>query len=154
MDEPEEYVDFMAKYRDWISIKRIGIRPDTRPEEVVQHLSVIRGVVDSKSYALLGIKTSILDKCADSICAGSRKSYESLSAAVAKLGGAEARRAVAESCAKELSPLADIYLLGSVLNKMGYDCAINPKVMSKIYPDLKPPKMPLGRGKGKKSEEE
>ena len=26
MDDPSEYIDFMAKYKDWISIKRLGIR--------------------------------------------------------------------------------------------------------------------------------
>ena len=65
MDEPEEYIDFMAKYKDWVSIKRIGIRPETRPEEVVHYLAGVRTTIDVKSYPMLKINTQMLDQQAE-----------------------------------------------------------------------------------------
>lgn len=146
MDEPDEYIDFMAKYKDWISIKRLGIREATKPEEVVHHMAAIRGTIDSKSYLLLGIKSSILDQQAKNICAGSRKSYESLAAALSKMNSSETKKVISEACSKELAPLAETYLLGKILTTIGYDASINQAQMSKIFPYLKTPK-PLGRGK-------
>ncbi|MDE1871390.1 MAG: DUF2666 family protein [Candidatus Micrarchaeota archaeon] len=151
MDEAEEYIDFMAKYRDWISIKRLGIRENTKPEEVVHHLAAIRSTIDSKSYPLLKVNTSMLDQYASKLSANSRRSYSSLSSAIAALDNPETKKVLAESCSKELAPIAETYLLGRLITDMGFDTSINQRLMSKIYPDLKPPKAP-GR-KGKKSEE-
>ena len=73
--------------------------------------------------------------------------------AIAKLNNADTKKAIAESCGKELAPLAEIYLLSLVLTKVGYDASINQKIMSKIFPGLKTPKA-LGRtGKSKKEDE-
>lgn len=151
MDEPDEYIDFMAKYKDWISIKRIGIRADTRPEEVVGYLAGVRATIDSKSYPMLAIKTSILDAYAGKLCSGMRKSYSSLSAIFSKMDSPETRKTILESCSKELSPIAETYLMGRVLTTLGFDTSINVAQMQKVFPDLKLPKTPgLGR-KGKKS---
>ena len=152
MDEPDQYIDFMAKYKDWISIKRLGIREDTRPEEVVHYLAGVRSTIDVKSYPMLAIKTSMLDEQAAKVCLGSKKNYQSLSAAIAKLSDPDTKKVVSESCSKELTPLAEIYLLSKVVTTIGYDTSINQTVMSKVFPGLKPPKKPLGR-KGKKTEE-
>lgn len=150
MDEPDEYIDFMAKYKDWVSIKRIGIRPETRPEEVVHYLAGVRGTIDAKSYPMLAIKTQMLDQEAAKICEGLKKNYPSLSTAIAKLGNPDTKKVLNESCSKELVPLAEIYMLSKVLTTLGYDTSINQTVMSKIFPGLKTPKT-LGR-KGKKQQ--
>ena len=148
LDEPEEYIDFMAKYKDWISIKRIGIRPETRPAEVVHYLAGVRTTIDTRSFPMLGIKTSMLDQYATKLCEGSRKSYGSLSSVLAKMEGAETKRVLGESASKELSAIAEIYLLGKVITNLGFDTSINQKAISKVYPDIKTSK-PLGRGKKK-----
>ncbi len=153
MDEPEEYIDFMAKYRDWVSIKRIGIRPDTKPEEVVHYLAGIRATIDSKAFPMLGIKTAALDQYAERLSAGMKKNYGSLSGALSKMDVKETKSILVESCSKELVPVAEIYLLGKVISNLGFDTSINQKVISKIFPGIKTPK-PLGRaGKQKKVEE-
>ncbi len=151
MDEPEEYIDFMAKYGSWIAIKRLGIDGSTKPEEVVQHLAIVRNTIDGKSFLLMGIKTDALDAYSKRVSSGSRKSYSSLSSAISRLDGAETKRIISESCSKELAPLAEIYLLSRIITDIGYDTAINQNVMAKIFPDLKV-KKPLGRGKGKKED--
>lgn len=154
MDEPEEYIDFMAKYRDWISIKRIGIRPETKPEEVVHYLAGIRTTIDSKSFPMLKINTSALDEYANTLSAGMKKSYGSLASALNKMDSPETKKVLVESSSKELSSLAEIYLLGKVISNIGFDTSINQKAISKIFPEIKTPK-PLGRaGKSKKGEEQ
>ncbi len=148
MEDPEEYVDFLAKYKEWVSIKRMGIRPNTRPEEIVFHLAAIRNTIDAKAFPILGIKTAPLDVEAARLTQGKRKSFASLSEAIAAMSGSESKRAVEEACSekRELSPIAWEYLLGKVLNSLEYDASINQKTISKIFPDLKV-KKPLGRQK-------
>jgi hypothetical protein len=153
LDEAEEYIDFMAKYKDWISIKRLGIREGTKPEEVVNHMAAIRSTIDYKSYPMLGIKTKILDDCAAKMCLGSKKNYQSLADALVKMNGSEAKSAIADSCPKELSSIAEVYLLSKVMTTIGFDSGITPEKLKKIYPYLKLPKAP-GMGKGKKKAEE
>ena len=137
MDEPEEYIDFMAKYRDWIAIRRLGIRPDTKPEEIVHHMAGVRSLIDGKSYMFLGIKTSVLDEYAGRLTSGMRKSYESLSKAVQSISGSETRSVLEASCEnKELTPIAETYLLGKVVTNLGFDVGINQSAMAKIFPNL------------------
>ncbi|MDE1868907.1 MAG: DUF2666 family protein [Candidatus Micrarchaeota archaeon] len=145
MDEPSEYVDFMVKYKDWISIKRLGIRPDTKPQEIAFALAGIRATADTRSYSILGINTATLDACADSITKGQKKSFDSLAAALSKAGSAEAKRAVDESCQnKELTGFASAYLMSKIISNVGYETSISQTAMSKIWKELKPPK-PRGR---------
>ena len=40
-DKPEEFVDFSAKYKEWVAVKRLRITPQTKPEEIAYHLSPI-----------------------------------------------------------------------------------------------------------------
>jgi hypothetical protein len=151
MEEPSEYIDFMAKYKDWISIKRMGIYGDTRPEEVVFHMALIRSTIDNKAFELLGIKTDVLDTAAGVVTAGKKSGYSSLAEAISALDSPDTKKAIAEACGEkgDLSPVAKIYLLGKVLNNLNFDSGINQKVLSKIYPDLKI-KKPMGRFGSKK----
>ena len=146
MDEPEEYVDFLAKYGTWISIKRLGIRPDTKPEAVAHHLAGISATASAKAYGFLGIDTASLDTVAAGITAGMRKSYDSLSQAVAKMSQPSTKGAVAAACQDpKMAPVAEAYLLNKIITGLGYDTTVNQLTMSKIFPGLKPPKKPLGR---------
>jgi hypothetical protein len=139
----------MAKYKDWIAIKRMGIREGTKPEEIVYHLAGIRNTLDARMYKMLGIDTALLDAAAESVSNGLRKGYGSLSQAISGLGSAEARGAVENACAanKALGRLAETYLLGKVITNLGYDTSINQLQLSKIFPELKPPKAPGRRKK-------
>lgn len=149
MDEPEEYVDFMVKYKDWIAIKRLGIRSGTKPEEVVYHMAGIRSTMDGKSYPMLGIKTNILDEHAKKLCAGMKKSYASLASALNLISSTDTKKILEQSCTKELAPIAETYLLAKITTTIGFDTGINQTLMSKIFRDLKAPKA-LGRvGKAK-----
>ena len=135
---------FGLRYLEWISIKKLGIRDYTKPEDIVYHLAGIRGTLDGKMYKLIGIDTAALDAAADKLSKGLRKGYSSLSSAISGLGSAEAKNAVEGSCASNnaLRPLAETYLLAKVITNLGYDICINQLQLSKIFPDLKPPKAP------------
>lgn len=147
MDDAD-YIDFMAKYGDWISMRRMAIRPDTRPEEVVFHMAGIRGVIDAKSAPFIGINTAPLDSLAARLTEDKKKGYEGLAQAISGLSGPETKKAVEEACGdkREHAPLAKAYLLGKVLSCMEMDSTINQQALSKIYKNLKIRK-PLGRGK-------
>jgi uncharacterized protein DUF2666 len=155
MDDPDQYIDFMAKYKDWISIKRMGIRPNTRPEEVVFHMAGIRNTIDAKAFGFLGINTSIIDNIAVRATQGKKKSYSSLSECIMNLNNQDTKKILEDSCGekKELVPIAEIYLIGKVLTNLNFDSSISQLALSKIYKDLKI-KKPKGRIGGGKAKEE
>lgn len=143
MEEPSEYVDFMARYKDWITIKRLGIRGDTKPEEITHHLAGIRAVIDRKAYSFLDIDTASLDAYASKITAGMRKGYSSLVNVATSLGNSETKSTLKKACGdKKLMPIAETYLLGKAMTNIGFDSGINQKLMSRVFPALKPPKVP------------
>ncbi|MCL5430026.1 MAG: DUF2666 family protein [Candidatus Marsarchaeota archaeon] len=154
MDEPEEYVDFLVKYKDWIAIKRMGIRSNTKPEEIVFQLAGIRNAIDNRAFGILGIKTNVLDSYAGEATKGMRKSPDSLAEAAKRFGASEAKSAIEQACDnKDVKPLAEIYLLGKIISNLGYDTSINQVAMSKIWKNLKVPK-PRGRVAGAKKKEQ
>ncbi len=150
MEEEGDYIDFLAKYKDWISIRRLGIYPDTRPEEVVFHLAGVRSAIESKAPIFMGIDVSKLDEVAAKLTQGKSKNYQSLSEAIAQFSSKEVKAAIVDACSgrQELARLAEACLLGKVLNSLGFSSSINQEAMSKIFPDLKI-KKPLGRSKKK-----
>ncbi len=143
-EEPSEYVDFMVKYKDWVAIKRLGIRDRTRPEEIVFHLAGIRNSIDGKAFSMLGIDTKRLDSLAESIAQGKRGNYTALGDAIKALDSKSIKAQLDGSCTdSKLSKIAGIYLLNGVMQRMGFDSSINQDMLSKIYPDLKV-KLPPG----------
>ena len=143
-NEPSEYVDFMVKYKDWVAIKRLGIRDQTRPEEIVFHLAGIRNSIDGRAFKLLGIDTEKLDSLASSIAQGKKGNYSALGDALKELDRREVKAQIESSCQDgKLSKIAGIYILNKIMLNMGFDSSINQGMMSKIYPNLKV-KMPLG----------
>ncbi len=151
MDEPSEYIDFMAKYKDWIAIKRLGIKEDTKPEEIAGHLAAIRGIADAKAYLFLGIDTEMLDKYVESVAKGKSRSFGSVAEVFSNLGS-EAAKVVEEACrGKPHKQIAEAYLVSRIMNRIGYDTAVELLALSKIYPEIKPPRVPGRFGKGKKA---
>jgi len=144
--EERDSIDFLAKYKDWIAIKKMSISDDTKPEEIAFHLASIRQTIDKKAFEVLGINTKQLDELANKITSGARKSYKALAEAIASLGSQEARDIVAKACngKEELQEVANAYLLRKVVQNLGFDFDVNQEMLAKVYPQLKIPK-PLGR---------
>lgn len=151
MEDPEEYVDFMVKYRDWVAIKRLGIRPDTHPEEIVYHLAGIRSTIDGHSYRILGVDTGALDKLAGQLTAGKSRSYESLGSALKEIGSADTKKRLKDICqSPTLEKLAESYLLARVVSSLNFEQSIRQETMAKLYPELKL-KLPKGPGRKRKA---
>ena len=150
-DEPSEYVDFMVKYKDWVAIKRLGIRDQTRPEEIVFHLAGIRNSIDGKAFKILGIDTEKLDSLASSISQGRKGNYSVLGDALKELDKKEVKAQIEGACKdNKLAKIAGIYLLNRIMLNLGFDSSINQDMLSKVYPDLKV-KLPPGAKRKKKA---
>ncbi|MDE1873909.1 MAG: DUF2666 family protein [Candidatus Micrarchaeota archaeon] len=137
-------IEFLAKYKNWLAVKKITIGPDTKPEEIVLQMSSIRQSVDKKSFELLGIDTVKLDAYAATITNGKRKSFGSLAEVIQKLGAAEAKEAAkgAAGGKDELAEIASTYLFRKTVQNLAFDFDVNPEMLQKAFPGLKVPKPP------------
>ena len=150
MDEPDQYIDFMAKYGDWVSIKKFSVGQGTKPHEVAYHLAGIRTSIDNHAYKIVGINTASLDSFATEAMKGTRRSPSALASAASKFAEPAAKQAVADSCQnKDLTPIAETYLIAKLVAAAGYDVSISQEALAKVFSDLKPPRAP-GRTPGKK----
>ncbi|MCL5094961.1 MAG: DUF2666 domain-containing protein [Candidatus Marsarchaeota archaeon] len=147
MDEPKEYIDFVAKYKDWISIKKMTIRPETKTQEIAFHLIGIKNSFDKKIFDLLNVNTLILDEFVLKIIKD-KKNYESLTKALLLLNSKEAKEAINKACNKKEAPIAEIYLLNKIITESGFNITVPPQLLSKLYPELKL-KLPKGLGRSK-----
>ncbi len=146
MDEPSEYIDFIARYKDWVAVKKMAVRKETRPEEIVFHLSGIRNSFDKKLFSIMGINLDLLDEFSRSVSKKS-KTYSELGQVLSALDSKDAKEAIAKSCDKKISKIAEIYLLCRVMADSGFDTSVTQQMISKMYPDLKLKIPKLGRPK-------
>lgn len=146
-----ESIEFSARYKDWIVIKRAKIYEDTTPEEIVFNLASIRQSLDRKAFEILGIDTKVLDEYADKTTNNARKSYVNLAQCMQALGSSEARGIVEKACngKERLNEVASTYLFRKVVQNLKFDFDVNQEMLSKAYPNLK---LPAPRGRKPKKE--
>lgn len=137
-------IEFLAKYKNWIAVKKISIAEGTKPEEIVLQMSGIRQSVDKKSFELLGIDTAKLDELAGRLTSGKRKSYGSLAEVVQKLGASDVKETVkgATGGKEELADIASTYLFRKTVQNLAFDFDVNAEMLQKAFPGLKVPKPP------------
>jgi hypothetical protein len=137
-------IEFSAKYRDWVVIKKASVQEDTKPEEVAFALASIRQTLDKKAFEFLGIDLAVLDAYVESITKGKAKRYNDLAAAIQELGtpGAKATVDKAIKSKEELKEIANTYLIRRTLQSLKFDTDINQEMLSKAYSYLKMPKPP------------
>ncbi|VVB77454.1 Uncharacterised protein [uncultured archaeon] len=142
----DDSIEFLAKYKDWVAVKRISITPETPPEEIVLQISGIRQSVDRKSFEILGVNTKAIDEYATTLTKGVRKSFPALAETVQKLGTKEVKEVLkgATNGKEELAEIAQTYLFRRVVQGLQFDFDVNHELLQKAYPKLKIPK-PLGR---------
>lgn len=131
MDEPSEYIDFIARYKDWVAVKKMAVRKETRPEEIVFHLSGIRNSFDKKLFSIMGINLDLLDEFSRSVSKKS-KTYSELGQVLSALDSKDAKEAIAKSCDKKISKIAEIYLLCRVMADSGFDTSVTQQMISSI----------------------
>ena len=141
-------IEFLAKYKTWLAVKKIHIDEKTAPEEIVLQLSSIRQSVDKKSFELLGLDLQKLDAYAAQLTSGTRKSYGALSEVIQKLGKGDVKEVVSSATGgrPELAEIASTYLFRRTVQNLAFDFDVNPDMLQKAFPQLKIPKPP-GRQK-------
>lgn len=141
MDE----INFSAKYKNWISIRKMSIDEKTTPQEVVAHLAGIRESIDRKAFTFLGINTDRIDEYAKKLTKGRRKGYSSIATIYSQLKPGEIRGMLLSACSDEkLLPLAEAYLNRTIFRSINMDFDVNTETLRNIFPELKIPK-PRGR---------
>lgn len=142
----EDSIEFFARYKDWVAVKKISIKEGTRPEEIALQISSIRQSVDKKSFEILGLDTKALDAYAETLTKGARKSFPALAEVLQKLGTKEVKESLktATGGKEELAEIAATYLFRRVVQGLQFDFDLNPDLLQKAYPGLKIPK-PMGR---------
>ncbi len=146
-------IAFMAKYKEWISIKKLSVTDDTKPEEVSAHLSSIRMTTDRKLPQILGINTEDLDAYASASVNKMRKSAANIEKIVDILCSEETKSQIDSSIPSEnVRGVAVTYLFGRMLQNIKLDLEVSPDTLMSMLPGLKIPK-PRGRMPGKKKKQ-
>jgi len=146
MDEPAQYIDFMVKYKDWISISRQELDDNTKPEEIAFLLNNIRTSAELKYYTFLGIDLPKLDSFAAKATSG-LKGYDDAAKALSQISGGEGKKELAAACQDpKLKKVAESYLAAKVIERLGIKTHIDANEMFKIYPDLKIYKKRMPKG--------
>ena len=137
-------IEFSAKYKDWVVIKKATVYEDTKPEEIAFALASIRQTLDKKAFEFLGIDLQSLDSYADGITGGKAKRYNDLAAAIQGLGTPEAKAAVEKAIGEkqELKEIANTYMLRRTIQNLKFDTDMNQEMLAKAYKHLKLPKPP------------
>lgn len=148
---PSEGISFMAKYKDWVSIKKLSIHPDTKPEEVAAHLSSIRIATDRKTAQILGVDTESLDIYASSVTENMRKSAANLQKITEIMCSPEAKKQIDDASKGDASirDAAIVYLFSRMMQNLKIDLEVSPDTLMDMFPGLKIPK-PKGRMPGQK----
>jgi hypothetical protein len=140
MDE----IAFAAKYKEWISIKKMDIDEKTTPPEVVHMLSGVVESVRRKAFELSGIDEGKIDAYVLGLIKGKRKGYSTLSEIFGSMKQNEVREAFLSGSSEQLLPIAEAYFMRKLLTSLGYELETSEEMLPKIYPELKLPR-PKGR---------
>lgn len=148
VDEPDQYIDFMVKYKDWISISRQELDNNTKPEEISFLLNNIRMSAEFKYYKFLGLDIAKLDAFAAKATSG-LKGYNDASKALSQISSTEGKKEIMAACQDiKLKKIAESYLASKIIERLGISTHIDAKEMFKIFPDLKIYKKRMPKGAG------
>jgi hypothetical protein len=147
--ESEEVV-FTARYKDWMVVKKLLILDSTTPQEVAAALASVESTISRKSFDFTGINREKIDAIADKLVVGKRKSFASLADALNSLKPTELKAELLAACPtpKHL-PIAENYLVKSLLDKLGFKINLDLETLSQTFPEIKVPKPRGNFGKKK-----
>jgi hypothetical protein len=149
-----EGISFMAKYGTWVSIKKMSITPNTKPEEVSAHLTSIRSATDRKGVEALGIDTEALETYASNVTGSMRKSAANLEKVANALSAQDAKKEIDAACKGNASirDAAQMFLFSTMLKNLKIDFYVSPDTLMDMFPGLKIPK-PKGNFGGKRKKQ-
>lgn len=150
---PYAGVALMAKYKDWVSIKKLSIDKETKPEEVAAQLTSIRMAADRKLPQIMGINTEELDIYAADSTNNMRKSLANIEKIINILCSGDTKKIIDTSIPSEsVRSIAVIYLFGRMLQNIKVDLEVSPDTLESMFPGLKIPK-PKGRMPGQRKKQ-
>lgn len=128
--KPEEYngdggIVFVAKYRDWLVIKKLSLADVEADWEVAGAMAGANASAVNKAFQLVEVSYASIEGEAKKVAAGKRKSLAAAAEIIEKTAG-------------------NAVLLTKALESLGYYTYLTPLVLMDAYPDLKP-KKPRGR---------
>jgi len=146
-----DQIVFIAKNKEWISVKKLLIDQHVKNEDVSLILSQIQKTINSRSFEYAGIDVQKVEEMAGEYCAGAKKNMASLSEIFAKVRGATLKEQLLLACkAPEQYPIAEFCFVKSVVERIGYGTYPTPEILQKVYPNLKVAKPRGNYGKKKK----
>lgn len=160
MEGPVEEVVFMARYKDWMVVKKLLIEEGlTKPEDIALTLSSIDATMVRKSYEFTGVNVDMIDAYVAQVCKGKSKSLGNLASALQSVKPGELKAKLQEACPKleptadgkigNALPIAEAYFMKRMIETIGYPAVLTPEILQEAYPALKIPK-PRGNFGGKK----
>jgi len=149
-DISKEQVLFLAKYKDWVTVKKMTIDATTTPQEVAGGLAGINATMIRKAYDFVGVNKEAIDAYAQVVCKGKRKGFAGLAEALQSIRPGELKAELLKSCKEEkFLPFAESYFLRCVLVALGMKTEVGTDDLTKVFPELKFPKPRGNFGKKK-----
>lgn len=124
--ENEDFIGFIGKSGSWVAIKKLGLE-GAKEYEVSGILCGINHTIITKSFDLL--RTPKSSSVAKEATKGKRKSYPALVEALNFISSSQLKGSEL-SCA-----------LSEALELLGFTAYATPGLLTKAYPDIKPPKV-------------
>ncbi|BCS91089.1 MAG: hypothetical protein ARM1_0546 [Candidatus Micrarchaeota archaeon] len=157
--EQNNYIDFIALHKDWVSIKRLSISDNTKDNEIAFHLAGIYFSIKERIYKLFEIDRDKLDKIANDIVASASKGkklskIEKYAESIKQLDNQEIKNKIKEAVKDEkLFEIALAYIASKIADITEFHIFPDQMLLTEIYPELKLPKeltMRMNRAKKKK----
>ena len=150
-DTDKDQIVFIAKHKDWITIKKLLIDEHVKSEDISAAISSIQKTLFTKSFEYAEIDTEKIDDYATEIAEGTKKGINSIGMLFSSLKQPEVKKKLLDACATAKHyPLAENYFVNAVLENVGYKGYAAHDVLKKVYPDLKIAKPRGNYGKKKK----
>lgn len=143
----EEEISFIAKYKDWVVIKKKQIDETTEDKEILAILASINSTTARKAYDFAPIDKSVIDKYVTELVKGKRKGWNNLAEIFGSIKQSELKEKLLAACKDKdetFYPFAETYFLNSILKALNYSPFIDSEVVQEVYPEMKLPK-PRGR---------
>ncbi len=98
----DEYIQFVANYGDWKSVKKLKIETKMDPRTIMEFLASLHTGIDNKIEANLGKLVDLprLNKALDEELAGVGKGEAGVAKALAAVGGTRLGKTINELCEK------------------------------------------------------
>ncbi|MFH1306523.1 MAG: DUF2666 family protein [Candidatus Micrarchaeota archaeon] len=150
-DMEKDQIVFIAKHKQWISIKKLLIDEYAKSEDISLILSQIQKGANEKSFSYAEINTEKVEEIAGEYAGGARKGFANLAEILKGIKPGELKGKLLPACkTPQHYPLAEQYFVKCLNEKLGYSPYPTGEILQKVYPKLKIPKPRGNYGKKKK----